>query len=130
MGVCGVPSFFLPLPIAVCNGTPKSSTNRGQQLLSSVWSVTITIYERLKHMRIPAGKHTGASTQLILLKEPSWVGWLMSMPRNGPMEGVRDDVERLIGVFDRKPLLKRCQGRGCENMATRCSVYRESLAPS
>jgi hypothetical protein len=58
-------------------------------------------------------------TQLVLLKWPDWVQWLL---RNYPDNKLVPDFERLIETFDDKPLLQVCYR--CERQATCASVAR------
>jgi hypothetical protein len=41
----------------------------------------------------------------------------------GPMAIVQKEARRLISLFDKKPILKKCFGHNCSNIATRCTVY-------
>jgi hypothetical protein len=68
-------------------------------------------------MLIQTGTHAHKTTQLVLLKWPDWVQWLL---HNCPHNKLVPDFERLIEIFDRKPLLEVCYG--CGRLATRASV--------
>ncbi len=82
-------------------------------------------------MRIDFGIHNGKSVELVVLKDPGYVKWVLEETR--PSRGLlllREEISRLLKIFDEKPILARCNGRGCNNKATRVSVYRRSVDPS
>lgn len=74
------------------------------------------------------GKHSGKSVELIVLKFPDYVRW-MNRRKNkaGRLQKAMSVALKLIKQFDNKPFVERCCGPGCKNLATRCSLYRDSV---
>lgn len=74
-------------------------------------------------MNVTFGEHKGTSVETLILKEPGYVSWVLSVPNpSGPMRALKAEIERLITIFDGKPFSKVCHG--CQKVATNCSVYR------
>jgi hypothetical protein len=68
-------------------------------------------------MLIETGRHALRTTQLVVLKRPDRVQWLL---RNYPDNKLVPDFELLIEIFDLKPLLETCYR--CERQAVCASV--------
>jgi len=80
-------------------------------------------------MNARAGEHVGRSMADLLMNEPSYIRWMLDQDPNGPLLMMKTEAERLIAIFDGRPFLNECGTSGCNNLATRCSVYGDSLAP-
>lgn len=79
-------------------------------------------------MKIGFGKHSDKSVAVLVLKEPGYISWALSQENpNGPLARVKGEAQRLISIFDSKPVQKQCCGCSCTNQATRCSVYRYNV---
>jgi hypothetical protein len=79
---------------------------------------------------ISFGKHYGKSAELVVLKEPDYVDWMLGLDgATGRLPETRREVRGLVNEFDRKPILWPCQAPGCGNRATRCSLYQGGLQP-
>ncbi len=82
-------------------------------------------------MRIDFGRHNRKSVELVVLEDPGYVKWVLDQAN--PSRGLlllKDEMLRLITIFDEKPILTRCTDPNCTNKATRASVYRGSVGPS
>lgn len=76
-------------------------------------------------MDIGFGVHKGKSVEEILLKEPSYALWVLSIQNAyGQMLAVKNEIQRLIGVFNRRPFIAICHR--CRRPATRGSFYRQN----
>jgi hypothetical protein len=81
-------------------------------------------------MMLVFGKHRGMALETLILREPGYVAWMLAQAQ--PTHYMRDaqgEVARLIEIFDRKPIVARCQGEDCDSSATRCTLYRGSAHP-
>lgn len=75
-------------------------------------------------MNVGFGKHKDKSVAILVLKDPEYVLWVLRQPNpSGPLARVQAEVKRLIGIFDSKPLQKKCCNTNCSNLATQCSIY-------
>lgn len=75
-------------------------------------------------MQLSIGKFKSkpTTTQLLILKDPSYVAWVFDHPKvEGKLAEIRAALARHIAVFDEKPLKTRC-GR-CGGAATCGCVY-------
>jgi hypothetical protein len=78
-------------------------------------------------MLIHIGKHAGKSVEVLVLRHPDYVSWVLGKEdATGELAAVRQEAIRLVRLFDRKPFVKQCQGKGCHERATRCSVRQGS----
>jgi hypothetical protein len=72
-------------------------------------------------MRLSFGKFNGFLLERILLTEPSYTFWLLNVEKpDRYLKTLRNTIHRLIGIFDQKPILKKCQE--CGQPATRLSI--------
>src|SRR5690606_41071399 len=79
-------------------------------------------------MNITFGKHKDKSTELILLTEPDYVKWVLNKSdASGPLLKIKNEFNRLIEIFDKKNLIKKCNG--CGEPATRFSFYNGTIDP-
>jgi hypothetical protein len=79
-------------------------------------------------MQIVFGKHAGTTFEDLVLKEPAYVVWMLNHPEHTG-ERACAEAKRLLDIFDKKPFITPCSGSGCNNQATRCSLYEESIQP-
>jgi len=79
-------------------------------------------------MQILFGKHYGKSLELLLLKQPDYVAWMLSQRgAHGVMKRAQTEAKHLVARFNAKSLLKKCFSKeGSEQAATRCTVYGEN----
>jgi hypothetical protein len=73
-------------------------------------------------------KHKGSSVVDIMLEDPGYVNWLMQeTDATGQLRVVRNEMLRLIGIFNSKPFIQKCWGNNhnCGKTATRCTAYKE-----
>jgi hypothetical protein len=72
------------------------------------------------------GKHKGKSIELLVLKEPDYVKWVIEKQDvTGPLFTIKKEAERLITIFDDRAFLVKCMH--CKNkLATRVSLYQNS----
>lgn len=80
-------------------------------------------------MHVTVGKHAGKSVELLILKFPDYVHWLLKTSVSGPLLIVKTHIKTLIAKFDAKPLLRDCRGHNCNLKATRATVYGINLTP-
>lgn len=74
-------------------------------------------------------KHIGKSVEFLVLKEPSYVKWTLdSDDITGPLLSVKNEMLRLIEIFDRKVIIKKCAGHNCDKGATRTSLYKDNTS--
>jgi hypothetical protein len=80
-------------------------------------------------MVINFGKHTGKSVEWVMLKDPSYIEWILNEPNpKGGLIPVKQEILRLINIFDRKPFLRKCTG--CkEKVAIRASFCDDNPIP-
>ena len=76
---------------------------------------------------ITVGAHKDKTTQIVVLKEPSYVSRLLSESLTGPLLSVKNHVLQHIKVFDAKAYKTRCSG--CQAAATRFSVVHGLTTP-
>ena len=75
-------------------------------------------------------KHAGKSVEFLVLKEPDYVKWILdSDDITGPLLSVKNEMLRLIEIFDRKAIIKKCEGQNCDKGATRASLYKNNTSP-
>jgi hypothetical protein len=80
-------------------------------------------------MKIQHGKHIGKSIELVMLKDPNYIEWILNEPNpNGWLITVKREILRLIDLFDRKPFIRKCTG--CkEKVAIRASLCDDNPIP-
>jgi hypothetical protein len=80
-------------------------------------------------MVINFGKHAGKSVEFLLLKKPDYVRWVLDLhDAMGPLLSVKNEMIRLIEIFNQKPFLKKCIG--CkERVAIRGSFCEDNPIP-
>jgi hypothetical protein len=77
-------------------------------------------------MKLTFGKHKGKSVETVVLKEPDYALWILSIEdAEEPLAHIRKEVQRLIDVFDSKPFVCKCYGCHCRT-ATRFSLAHPS----
>jgi hypothetical protein len=80
-------------------------------------------------MQITFGEHKGKSAEMIVLREPQYVHWILNQKATGPLAVLKVTVQKLISVLDKKTYQKPCMGKGCDSPAIGFSVYGENLSP-
>jgi uncharacterized protein (DUF3820 family) len=82
-------------------------------------------------MYVTFGKHSGKSAEMLVLKHPDYVLWVLRVEfPTAHLLQVRQELMRLIKIFNLKPIVVPCRGEGCEETATRGSVCRGAVWPS
>ena len=77
-------------------------------------------------MIITIGKYKGKSVSEVVLKHPQYVQWVLEQTdATGQLKTIRNEMIRLISIFDSKTFTKKCRTENCDQPATRCSVYGE-----
>lgn len=75
-------------------------------------------------MQISFGKHNGKSAEEVVLKNGSYVKWVLSQPDAGAgLSRLRAELKRLVGKLDAKPIVGKCHGHNCSNQPLRFSAY-------
>jgi hypothetical protein len=74
-------------------------------------------------------KHAGKSLELLVLKEPDYIKWMLEQKNPGAaMKRAQDEAKRLIAKFDAMPFTENCSGHtGSPHPATRCTVYGNNV---
>ncbi len=82
-------------------------------------------------MQVTFGKHAGKSVELLMLKEPSYIKWILDQQSpTGSMAKVKSHIQKLVQVFDKKPFTgKQCWAKTCKKLATRFTIYLDNLDP-
>ena len=80
-------------------------------------------------MIINFGKYAGKSVEFLVLKAPDYVKWVLNSDGiTGPLLSVKEEMCKLIEIFDRKPFLRKCTG--CkERIAVRASFCDDNPVP-
>lgn len=78
-------------------------------------------------MNLHFGKYVGKTTQLLVLKEPQYVHWLLGENPSGPLLAAKSQIIKHIAAFDGKPLTTNCLG--CKSPACLCTVYDNAVSP-
>jgi hypothetical protein len=75
-------------------------------------------------MELLFGKHECKSTELLVLRHPDYVDWMLrEVDAKGMFAQAQSEVRRLISLFDEMPIVKPCRNPECANLATRASVH-------
>lgn len=88
------------------------------------------ILQRTYKLKVSFGKYTGKSVELLMLKEPSYIKWVLEQQSSASgMAAVKLYVKTLIEKFDSKPIVGKncCAFKECNNIATKFTVYRDNL---
>jgi hypothetical protein len=80
-------------------------------------------------MKAPLGKHKDKLMDVIILKEPSYVSWLLDQSAAGGLLAMKNEAKSLISKFDNKRYTVMCSGHDCMSSATRLSVYLDNVTP-
>jgi hypothetical protein len=79
-------------------------------------------------MLVGFGKHLDRSVAWLVLKDPDYVRWALGEADPGHrMLQLQREVRNLIGIFNAKPFVRRCQGTECGNVAAGATAYRNSV---
>ena len=80
-------------------------------------------------MQATIGKHAGTAMEVLMLKQPGYINWLLDYPACGPLAPMKQEAIRLVDVFDAKSFAEPCTAEGCATCATRMTVHGESVVP-
>lgn len=80
-------------------------------------------------MQATIGKHAGTAMEVLMLKQPGYINWLLDYPACGLLAPMKQEAIRLVNVFDVKSFADPCTAEGCATYATRMTVYAESVVP-
>jgi len=82
-------------------------------------------------VQVTFGKHAGKSVELLMLKEASYIKWVLEQQSpTGAMTKVKAHILRLIENFDAKPFVgKQCWSKSCGKEVTRLTVYLDNIDP-
>ncbi len=78
-------------------------------------------------MNVTFGKHSGKSVEELVLKDPSYISWVLKQSASGAMLAVKNHAKTLIEKFDAKPFQLKCHS--CKANATWATVYMDNVAP-
>lgn len=80
-------------------------------------------------MKATVGAHLGEHMEVLMLNRPDYINWLLPYDAKLPLAVMKEEALRLVQVFDAKPFRTSCNTSGCNQPATRWSVYKDGLAP-
>ena len=82
-------------------------------------------------MQITFGKHKGKSVELVVLKDPAYIYWILQQTDHatGLLKKVIAEAWRLLHIFNQKPFRCKCMGQNCSTLATDITLYGNSLTP-
>jgi len=81
-------------------------------------------------MMLGFGPHASNSVELLVLKEPDDVVWMLGQTaKSGYFAAAQREILRLIRRFDEKAFIVPCQTPECGNRVTRCTVYHGAVWP-
>jgi len=76
--------------------------------------------------KITFGKYKGKTVKSLMMKQPVYIGWILSQKDlSGPLAVLKDEVIRLIKIFDSKPIQRYC--KICDAEAKYCGVSQRSV---
>ncbi len=82
-------------------------------------------------MRFDFGRHKDDTVEYVMLADPGYIKWSLDQPRpSGRLVEIRGEIIRLMGIFDRKPILTKCAGPNCNSNATRAYLCGSSIVDS
>jgi len=82
-------------------------------------------------MRIDFGKHKDEIVEYVMLHDPSYIKWVLDQAKpSKKLADLKNEIVRLMDIFDWKPILSRCTGHNCNRNATRAAVYQHDIIPS
>lgn len=86
--------------------------------------------ERPRGFPLPFDKrHRGKLIEKLIITEPVYIGWLLSVGVFPRYRAAEKHIRWCIKRFDEKPLVVRCQSKGCTHSATRFTLYPNSPIP-
>jgi hypothetical protein len=80
-------------------------------------------------MQATIGVHKGTSMEILVLKQPDYINWLLPYDARGPLGVMKTEALRLIEVFDAKEIVAACSADGCKRAASRFSMYGDDVSP-
>ena len=82
-------------------------------------------------MQVTIGKHAGKSVELLMLKEPNYINWVLDeQSPTGDLANIKRHVQQLIKILDTKAFTKnQCWSKSCKKKATKFTVYADNLDP-
>lgn len=80
-------------------------------------------------MKMQFGKYIDKPVELLVLKEPQYIHWLLQQNASGSMLTAQNEAKRLIKIFDQKPFHADCYGNECSAKATCLSLYSTNISP-
>jgi len=75
-------------------------------------------------MLVTIGKHKGKTVGTLVLKHPDHIKWVLEQrAASGGLAQIQREAERLIEIFDAKPILGACSGRNCLRQPVRFTAH-------
>jgi hypothetical protein len=72
-------------------------------------------------MKITFGKYKGRLLEEIILVDPRYIGWMLDVEKpDWKLRHLIEEVSRLAGIFDQKPMIHNCAE--CGKPATKLSI--------
>ena len=79
-------------------------------------------------MRMTFGRHKGKTLEIIALKDPEFIRDLLASEAKGKDQiRLRAEASQLLDTFDRRAFQVRCVGSGCNQPASRCTIYKSDV---
>ncbi len=88
--------------------------------------------KRKEHsMRFDLGRHNEETVEYVMLADPCYIKLVLDKARPPRrLAGIKNEIIRLMGIFDMKPILAKCAGSNCKRNATRACLCGSSLVAS
>lgn len=78
-------------------------------------------------MKLGFGKHAGKSVEILIIKEPQYITWMLKQAATGPMVLAQEHAQKKIAQFDAKLIVEQCNDKACARLATQCVVYANNV---
>jgi hypothetical protein len=79
-------------------------------------------------MQITFGKCEGKTAQEVVLKQASYVKWVLDQTASGSLGNLQLEMERLIARLDNKPYACKCSKAGCTRPVSCLTAYANNDA--
>lgn len=79
--------------------------------------------QRPRGLAMPFGEHKGELIERLILDRPDHISKLLRQHKLPEYAEVYEHIRWCISIFDSKPFMEDCKGRGCLRPVTRVSVY-------
>jgi hypothetical protein len=79
-------------------------------------------------MRLTWGKYKGRTIEVVVLKDPEFIGVLLkSRTQDETKCRIQTEARLLVETFNRRKFQTRCASSGCSREVSRCSIYKTDV---